>query len=85
MCGLRHDHMRDLTRSAQVTDPTTDSFGAGVGSNFTGHEDAARNFRKTAGVVEGRPGIVESTNIDPLNENSNKGVCASCEVPHRVC
>ncbi|GJE98144.1 hypothetical protein PsYK624_143660 [Phanerochaete sordida] len=55
-----------------VTDPTTDSFGAGAPSNFTGHEDAARNFRQTAGVVEGRPGIIESTNIDPLNENSNK-------------
>ncbi|EKM55901.1 uncharacterized protein PHACADRAFT_144819 [Phanerochaete carnosa HHB-10118-sp] len=55
-----------------VTDPTTDSFGAGVNSSFTGHEDAARNFKKTAGVVEGRPGIIESSNIDPLNENSNK-------------
>jgi len=55
-----------------VTDPTTDSFGAGAPSNFTGHEEAARNFSKTAGVVEGRPGIIESANIDPLNENSNK-------------
>ena len=26
-----------------------------------------------AGVIEARPGIIESTNIDPLNENSNKG------------
>ncbi|KAJ8078625.1 hypothetical protein AAF712_001389 [Marasmius tenuissimus] len=24
------------------------------------------------GVVEARPGIIESSNIDPLNENSNK-------------
>jgi len=55
-----------------VTDPTTDEFGAGAGANFTGHKDAARNFRETAGVVEGRPGIIETSNIDPLNEDSNK-------------
>ncbi|EMD34436.1 hypothetical protein CERSUDRAFT_107610 [Gelatoporia subvermispora B] len=55
-----------------VTDPTTDSFGAGAGPNFSGHEQAARNFRTTAGVVEGRPGIIESTHIDPLSETSNK-------------
>jgi len=55
-----------------VTDPTTEEFGAGVGGNFMGHKEAARNFSKTSGVVEGRPGIIESTNIDPLNENSNK-------------
>ncbi|KIP07975.1 hypothetical protein PHLGIDRAFT_70222 [Phlebiopsis gigantea 11061_1 CR5-6] len=61
----------DPMQSNFVTDPTTDSFGAGVGSNFTGHLEAQRNFRDTAGVVEGRPGIIESTNIDPLNENSN--------------
>lgn len=47
--------------------------GAGAGPNFTGHEQAQRTFKQTAGVVEGRPGIIESTNIDPLNENSNKG------------
>ncbi|KAI0831737.1 hypothetical protein BC628DRAFT_1415247 [Trametes gibbosa] len=55
-----------------VTDPTSDVIGAGAGENFTGHKDAQRNFSRTAGVVEGRPGIIESTNIDPLNENSNK-------------
>ena len=56
-----------------MTDPTTDTLGAGASANFTGNQDAARNFKQTAGVVEGRPGIIESTNIDPLNENSNKG------------
>ncbi|KAI0048532.1 hypothetical protein FA95DRAFT_1557889 [Auriscalpium vulgare] len=59
--------------STQVSDPTTDQVGAGASANFTGHEQAARTFKQTAGVVEGRPGIIESTNIDPLNENSNKG------------
>ncbi|KAK7689121.1 hypothetical protein QCA50_007812 [Cerrena zonata] len=56
-----------------VTDPTSDSMGAGVSSSrFTGHQDARKNFAQTAGVVEGRPGIIESTNIDPLSESSNK-------------
>ena len=26
-----------------------------------------------AGVVEGQPGIIESSNIDPLDPKSNKG------------
>ena len=47
--------------------------GAGAGDNFDGDKQAARTFKETAGVVEGRPGIIETTNIDPLNENSNKG------------
>jgi len=55
-----------------VTDPTTDVVGAGAGPNFEGHRQAQRTLKETAGVVEGRPGIIESTNIDPLNENSNK-------------
>ncbi|OSX64804.1 hypothetical protein POSPLADRAFT_1044253 [Postia placenta MAD-698-R-SB12] len=57
---------------AQVTDPTTGALGAGAGGDFAGHREARRNFSKTAGVVEGRPGIIETTDIDPLNENSNK-------------
>lgn len=61
------------TRPSQVTDPTSETVGAGAGENFTGHKDAQRNFSKTAGVVEGRPGIIESTHIDPLSETSNKG------------
>ncbi|KAI0691194.1 hypothetical protein BC835DRAFT_1417309 [Cytidiella melzeri] len=55
-----------------VTDPTSEETGAGVGSNFDGARQAQRNFNQSAGVVEGRPGIIETTNIDPLNENSNK-------------
>ena len=58
----------------QVEDPTTDQLGAGAGAHFTGARDAARNFSQSAGVCEGRPGIIESSNIDPLNENSNEGV-----------
>ncbi|KAF8636463.1 hypothetical protein AX17_003279 [Amanita inopinata Kibby_2008] len=35
--------------------------------------ETKRMQKRTAGVIEARPGIIESTNIDPLNENSNKG------------
>ncbi len=47
--------------------------GAGAGKTFQGYKDAERTLKHSAGVIEGRPGIIESTNIDPLNENSNKG------------
>ncbi|KAF5391357.1 hypothetical protein D9757_002026 [Collybiopsis confluens] len=46
--------------------------GAGAGPNFEGDQQAAQTFKQTASIVEGRPGIIESANIDPLNENSNK-------------
>jgi hypothetical protein len=62
-----------LLHSIQADDPTNSEMGAGAGSNFQGDRDAARNFRDTSGVVEGRPGIIESSNIDPLNERSNDG------------
>jgi len=55
-----------------VTDPTTDDRGAGAGANFHGDANAAKMFSQTAGVVEGRPNIIESTHIDPLAEGSNK-------------
>jgi hypothetical protein len=57
----------------EVTDPASDETGAGAASNFDGGRQAQRTFSKTAGVVKGRPGIIEPTNIDPLNKNSNKG------------
>ncbi|THH27065.1 hypothetical protein EUX98_g7131 [Antrodiella citrinella] len=55
-----------------VTDPTTDEVGAGAGPNFAGGRDAARTFKQGAGVVEARPGIIESSHIDPLDENSSR-------------
>ncbi|KAH9484325.1 hypothetical protein JR316_0003806 [Psilocybe cubensis] len=62
----------DPTASNFVNDPTTATRGAGAGLNFEGHKNAKQNLRDAAGVVEARPGIIETTNIDPLNENSNK-------------
>ncbi|KAI5899689.1 uncharacterized protein SCHCODRAFT_02605840 [Schizophyllum commune H4-8] len=59
-------------RNNFVDDPTTASRGAGAGPNFDGDRQAQRNFSQTAGVVEGRPGIIESSHIDPLSETANK-------------
>jgi hypothetical protein len=58
-----------------MRDPTTPSLGAGADPDrFEGHLQAKRTLEQAGGgVVEARPGIIESTNIDPLNENSNKG------------
>ncbi|KAF7796757.1 hypothetical protein EIP86_007940 [Pleurotus ostreatoroseus] len=68
----RSSAISDPLEANFATDPTIDEAGAGAGPNFQGHKDAERAFKQTAGVVEGRPGIIESTNIDPLNENSNE-------------
>ncbi|KAH6918636.1 hypothetical protein BKA70DRAFT_1247776 [Coprinopsis sp. MPI-PUGE-AT-0042] len=57
-----------------MRDPTTPSLGAGADPDrFEGHLQAKRTLEQAGGgVIEARPGIVESANIDPLNENSNK-------------
>ncbi|KZV70650.1 hypothetical protein PENSPDRAFT_664963 [Peniophora sp. CONT] len=67
-----HNGVNDPMALNFVNDPTTEDTGAGAGPNFEGHKQAQRNFAQTSGVVEGKPGIIESANIDPLNENSNK-------------
>jgi len=55
-----------------VEDPTTEELAAGAGPNFQGHIQATKNFKNTAGVIEGRPGIIESTHIEPLKENMSE-------------
>lgn len=57
----------------QVVDPPTHGRGAGAGPNVDGAKQAARNLKEAAGVIEARPGIIETTNIDPLNHDPNKG------------
>ncbi|KAJ6596813.1 hypothetical protein DFH09DRAFT_1023152 [Mycena vulgaris] len=54
-----------------VTNPTSEERGAGAGPNFEGDKQAKRLFKETAGVVEGEPGIIESTNVHPLRPDSN--------------
>jgi len=52
-----------------VDDPTLPTKGAGA---RTSEREAKRQMRAQAGVIEARPGIIESTNIDPLR-HSNEG------------
>jgi len=61
------------TRAANfIDDPTTGERGAGAPSNFTGDRAAKKAMLAQAGVIESQPGIIETTNIDPLNQDSNK-------------
>jgi len=65
-----------------VTDPTSDEAGAGAGPGFAGGRDAARTLKQSAGVVEARPGIIESSHIDPLDENSTRDDSWANTHPH---
>jgi len=49
-----------------VDDPTSTEKGAGAGATFAGGKDAKAALRAGAGVVEARPGIIDSSNIEPL-------------------
>lgn len=57
----------------QVDNPTSEDKGAGAGQNFQGGLMAARSLKQTSTVKEGSSGIIETTHIDPLSEDSNKG------------
>jgi len=63
---------RDPFQTSFAADPTTTRLGVNDGDRFTGQRQAARKHDETSGVIEARPGIIETSNIDPLNENSNK-------------
>jgi len=53
-----------------VGNPTSQDKGAGAGANFQGGSQAARSLKQTSAVKEGSSGIIETTHIDPLRENS---------------
>jgi len=55
-----------------VDNPTSQDKGAGAGANFQGGLQAARSLKQTSAVKEGSSGIIETTHIAPLSENSNK-------------
>ncbi|KAG8766705.1 hypothetical protein FRC12_006704, partial [Ceratobasidium sp. 428] len=57
----------DPKRDNFVTDPTSSEVGAGAGPTFQGGQDAERALKTGSGVVEGRPGLIESSNIAPLS------------------
>lgn len=65
--------MSNRSDDSQVIYPTDATIGAGAGPHFNGAHDAARNFSQSAGVCEGRLGIIELTHIDTLSESSKKG------------
>ncbi|KJA20205.1 hypothetical protein HYPSUDRAFT_820263 [Hypholoma sublateritium FD-334 SS-4] len=79
--GVANPTSKSTTDAASanfVDNPTSRSAGAGAATSagadsmFRGGRDARRSMKEQAGVIEAYPGIIESTNIDPLNENSNK-------------
>jgi len=51
-----------------VDNPASDEKGAGASKKFTGHRMAKKAMMAEAGVIESQPGIIESTNIAPLNK-----------------
>ncbi|KAF8843627.1 hypothetical protein BDN67DRAFT_964107 [Paxillus ammoniavirescens] len=63
-----HSTHTDAPVSNYVTNSGEENKGAGTGPS-EGGKDARR---AAAGVVEARPGIIESTHIDPLSVASNK-------------
>jgi len=73
--GLQNPTARNVQsnplKSNFVDDPTSDEMGAGASNTFRGGQDARKALRSGAGVVEARPGIIDSADIDPLNEHSN--------------
>ncbi|KAF8295665.1 hypothetical protein DL93DRAFT_2068381 [Clavulina sp. PMI_390] len=54
-----------------IKNPMSEEMGAGAGPDFNGGRDAKKSMRAEAGVVEGAPGIIESSTIDPLDPNRN--------------
>ena len=53
----------------------SEEVGAGAGSDFQGARDARKAMNAEAGVVEGRPGILESTNLESTDPRDT--ACAS--------
>ena len=59
-----------LTTVFQVSHPTTQERGT------PGDRDARRAMRRYSGVVEGYPGIIESSHIEPLDDDDmDDGKC----------
>jgi len=59
----------DALASNFVDNPTTPSKGAGAGAHFKGHLHAKRAMKEHYGFIESHPGIIETTNIDPLTHD----------------
>ncbi|KAG8997029.1 hypothetical protein FRB95_002091 [Tulasnella sp. JGI-2019a] len=66
----------NATSSSDTSNPMTQNFvdhatssevGAGARANFAGGKDAKATLRAASGVIEPRPGIVESSKTEPLD------------------
>lgn len=79
--GIANPTSRGASLSTKATDPSAEETGAGTGSQLGGHRDDAKHAqreamhtrRASAGVVEGHPGIIESSHIEPLDEDYKEG------------
>ncbi|KAJ3504668.1 hypothetical protein NLJ89_g7815 [Agrocybe chaxingu] len=60
----------DALSSNFANDSTTPTVGAGGDSDFLGDKHAQRVLNKTSGVIEHHPGIIESTDIEPLHHET---------------
>lgn len=63
----------DIRAANFVDNPASEERGAGAPNNFTGDRMAKKAMMAEAGVIESQPGIIESTNIAPLNEDNIRG------------
>jgi len=71
--GLQNPTVSSNTDPKQanfVTDPTSESLGAGAPSDFKGHQNAKHELRQDKSTT-GMDEILESSNIHPLREDSN--------------
>lgn len=79
--GIANPTPHSASLSTKATDPTAKEIGAGTGSQSVGRRDDAKHAqreamhtrRASAGVVEGHPGIIESSHIEPLDDEYKEG------------
>lgn len=79
--GVANPTPRSSTSNPKVPEPTFGEKGTGTGAHLKGYRDdikhaqrdAMHTRRASAGVVEGYPGIIESSHIEPLDEEYKEG------------
>ncbi|KAI6131862.1 hypothetical protein EV401DRAFT_320552 [Pisolithus croceorrhizus] len=79
--GIANPTPHSASFNPMATDRPTEETGPGTGSQLGSHRDDAKHAqreamhtrRASAGVVEGHPGIIESSHIEPLDEEYKEG------------
>lgn len=73
---------------SSAVDPSKTSASATQERSARGDRDARRAMRRYSGVVEGHPGIIESTHIEPLDEDYKEdgkwSWSSLCQCKHRA-